>query len=102
VLDYDLVEVAPAPGFSGLDGADGRVLGRVEVLGRVLVGRGVATADVAADETLAQVNPPGAYLVTVLAAFGMTGGDAGDVLEVVEVRTGHMRAPGVKITLRDG
>ena len=52
-----LVRVAPRPILAALEGRDHRVLGGVEVLGRVLVGRRVAAGDVAAGEALAKVHP---------------------------------------------
>ena len=52
-LEHDLVDVTPAPVFTGLEGLDDRVIGRVEMLCGVLVLRGVAAADVSTDQALA-------------------------------------------------
>jgi len=52
-LEHDLIDVAPAPVFAWLEGLDDRVIGRMEVFGRVLVFRGVATANVPTDEAFA-------------------------------------------------
>src|SRR5207253_8983822 len=54
LLKHHLVDVAPAPVFSRLEGLDNRVVGRVEMLRRVLVLRGVATSDMPANQALAQ------------------------------------------------
>jgi hypothetical protein len=52
-LEHDLIDVAPAPVFAWLEGLDDRVIARMEVFGRVLVLRGVATADMPTDEAFA-------------------------------------------------
>jgi len=44
----ELVHVTPYPRLAGLNGADERMLGAVKMLGRVLVLRRIAAADVAA------------------------------------------------------
>ena len=57
-LFHDLfVDVAPEPALVGLRGGDDGVAGALEVLGGVLVLRGVAAADVAAFEAGAEVDP---------------------------------------------
>ena len=66
LLKHHLVDVAPAPVFSRLEGLDNRVVGRVEMLRRVLVLRGVAASDMPANQALAQVNPAIANFQTVL------------------------------------
>jgi hypothetical protein len=71
--DFALIDVAPAPVFSGLEGLDDGVLRLMEMLGGVLVGRAVATADVSADEAEAKVNPLSADLEAVFAAVGRWG-----------------------------
>ena len=53
-LDVRLVYVAPLP-LTGLEGLHHRVSSFFEVLGGMPAGRGVATADMSADETLAQL-----------------------------------------------
>jgi len=52
-LEHDLIDVAPAPVFAWLEGLDDWVFGRMEVFGRVLVLRGVATANMPTDEAFA-------------------------------------------------
>ena len=42
------MNVAPAPVLARLEGLDDRVLGRVEMLSGVAMGRGIAAADMAA------------------------------------------------------
>jgi hypothetical protein len=69
LLKHHLVDVAPAPVFSRLEGLDNRVVGRVEMLRRVLVLRGVAASDMPANQALAQVNPAIASFQTVLTAI---------------------------------
>src|SRR5258708_28741137 len=64
---FDFVHIAPDPGLSRLNGADQRMLHFVEMLGRVLVLGRVATADVPAGETQAQMNPGIARLNTLFA-----------------------------------
>jgi hypothetical protein len=61
-----LIDVAPHPGFAGLDGTNQRVLGVMEMLGRVLILRRIAAADVATFETKAQMNPGVASLHAIL------------------------------------
>ena len=52
-LEHDLIDVATAPVFAWLEGLDDRVIGRMEVFGRVLVLRGVAAANMPTDEAFA-------------------------------------------------
>ena len=68
-LEHDLVDVTPAPVFTRLEGLDNRVVGRVEMLGRMLVFRRVAAADVSTNEALAQMYPGVASFQTILAAI---------------------------------
>jgi hypothetical protein len=48
VVQYDLVNVAPAPILTGLEGAHDGMAGAMEMFGGVFAGGLVATADVAA------------------------------------------------------
>src|SRR5262249_24763998 len=57
VLCVGLGRVAVAPELAGLERANDRVLGGVVMLGRVLVARVVAAADVPARQAEAQVDP---------------------------------------------
>src|SRR5438552_2693772 len=70
-LHSDLVDIAPAPVLAGLERGDDRMLRRMVVLGRVLVLRVVATADVAAGPAQAKVHPGVAGCEALLAAGGV-------------------------------
>jgi hypothetical protein len=48
---FDFVDIAPHPGFSGLDRADEWVLGSAKMLGGMLVLGRIAAAYVSADKT---------------------------------------------------
>ena len=54
---HDLVDIAPEPIFTRLEGLDDRVVSSVEVLCSMLVLRGIAAADVPALGAEAQVYP---------------------------------------------
>ena len=64
-----LVDIAPAPVLSRLEGFDERVLGGVKMLGRVLVLGRIAAAYVPADQALAKMNPAVPHVQALLAAF---------------------------------
>jgi hypothetical protein len=82
-LEHDLVDVAPAPVFTRLEGLDNGMAGRMEMAGSVFVFRGVATANVPADKALAQVYPGIANFQAVLAAISTRR----NFSNLVEVRT---------------
>ena len=82
-LEHDLVNVAPAPVFTGLEGLDNGMAGCMEMPGSVFVLRGVATANVPADKALAQVYPGIANFQAILAAISTRR----DFSNLVEVRT---------------
>src|SRR2546421_11426626 len=69
-LEHSVVDVAVHPVLAALERLDDRMAGGAEVLGRVLVLRRVAAANVAADLAQAQVNPGVPHLQTFLAALG--------------------------------
>jgi hypothetical protein len=48
VTEHDLVNIAPAPALTGLEGPHDGMAGAMEMLGGVFTGRLVATADVSA------------------------------------------------------
>jgi hypothetical protein len=50
LLDHHLVNVAPTPRFTGLKGLDYRMMSRMEMLGGMLILRGVAAANMSTDE----------------------------------------------------
>jgi hypothetical protein len=78
-----LVKVTPAPVLSRLKGLDNRVVGRMEMPGRVLILRGVTAAHMATGEAEAQVDPAVTDFQAILAAVGA----GGDLSYLVEVRT---------------
>jgi len=80
-VQLELVDVAPTPRLTRLDGPHDRMLGRVKVLGRVLILRGIAAADVPAFQAQSQMDPGVANLEALLASarVGL------DVLDLVEV-----------------
>src|SRR5437667_8092901 len=86
-FEVDLVDVAPDPVLTLFEGLDDWVVGGLEVLGRVAVGRLVAAANVAAGAAESQVDPATAGLEALLATVG-----AGRHLaQCVEVRAGRLR-----------
>jgi hypothetical protein len=90
-LEHDLVDVTPAPVFAGLEGLDNRVVGRVEMPGRMLVFRRVAAADVSTNEALAQMHPGVANFQTILAAV-CAGGDISYLVKM-STRLCHLLLP---------
>src|SRR5258706_15123227 len=70
-LHRDLVDITPAPVLAALERGDDRMLRRMVVLGRMLVLRVVATADVAAGPAQAKVHPGIADCEALLAAGGV-------------------------------
>ena len=66
-LEHRLVDKAPAPALAGFERSDNRMAGRVEMLGRVLIGRLVAAPDVTAREAKAEMDPAIAGLEAFLA-----------------------------------
>src|SRR6476469_3506852 len=66
--ERDFVDVAPRPVLARLGGLHDRMADGAKVRARVTVRRAVATADVAAALTHAQVQPPPADLQAVFAA----------------------------------
>ena len=63
------------------------ILRLVKVLGRVFVGRLIATTDMTTDQAQPQVHPPAAGLKAFLAAIGRAWADVLHVLEVVQAIT---------------
>jgi hypothetical protein len=68
-LYFYLIDVAPPPVFSGFKRLDYRMMGRVKMLGCVLIRRTVAAADVSACKAETQMNPVGANLKTVFTSI---------------------------------
>src|SRR5216684_4578835 len=69
-LEYYLVDVTPTPVFIRLEGLDNRVVGRVKMLGGVLILRRIATADMPAFETEAPVYPRIPVSQTIFTSIG--------------------------------
>src|SRR5260370_33440454 len=67
-IEQDFIDKTPAPSFRRIVALDDRMLGGVEMLGRVPVGRIVAAADVAARAADPQMQPLAATLEAFLAA----------------------------------
>jgi hypothetical protein len=65
-----LILKAPAPIFAALKRLNNRVLGRMEMLGGVLVARRVAATNMAAAETFTEMNPAITSLETVFTTLG--------------------------------
>src|SRR5712691_8441238 len=76
-----VIEIAPAPGFAGLDRPDDGVTAALMMGSRVPVPRVVAAADVTARHAYPQVNPHHSDAQAVLAA----GGARTDGLDGVEM-----------------
>jgi hypothetical protein len=83
-VQLHLIDIAPAPSFAGLERLHDRMLGVMKVFGGVFVFRGITTADVAALQTKAEVNPS----VTHLQAFLATMCVRGDLPNLVEMFAG--------------
>src|ERR1700737_356056 len=81
------VYIAEAPLLAGLQRADDRVTGGVEMLGRVLVLGRVAAADVTAAHAQAQVHPGIAHRHALLAALR----PRRDSLHVLQMLAGHVQ-----------
>jgi hypothetical protein len=84
-FEPELVDVAPAPFFAGLDRASERVLSRPEMPDRVLVHRRVATADVSALHAHPKLLPH----VAESLAIGATRPARLHISNVLHVRTCH-------------
>jgi hypothetical protein len=56
-IEFEFIDVAPAPVFTGFQGLDYGMLGRMKVLGCVLVLRRIATTDMSAAHAQAQMHP---------------------------------------------
>jgi hypothetical protein len=83
-VQFQVVDVAPAPSLAGLERLHDRVLSAVEVLGGVFVFRRVAATDMAALQAQPQVHPAVTHLQTLFAALGVRR----DLLDLVEMLAG--------------
>src|SRR5947209_7515268 len=91
-IERDSVDVAPAPVLARFGRLHDGVAGGVEVLRRMLVPGGVATADVAARQAEAQMHPPVPGRETLLAAL-RAGHHRPDFLDVRTGVRGHGGPP---------
>jgi hypothetical protein len=82
-LKFKLVNITPAPVFSRLKGLDDRVVGGMEMPGRVLILGVVTAAHMATGEAEAQMDPGVTDFQAILAAIGA----GGDLSYLVEMRT---------------
>src|SRR2546427_4562936 len=69
-LEEQLVDVAPGPVLTRLEGLNDRVVGGVEMPGGVLILRIVTATDMSTGETEAQVHPGITRFQTILTAIG--------------------------------
>ena len=89
-VEFDLVDVTPAPGFAGFERTHDGMFRAMEVFGGVFVFGRIAAADVSTFETETKMDPGIAHFQTFFAAFGVRG----DFVDVGEVRAGrHDLAP---------
>jgi len=82
-LEHELIDITPAPVFSWLEGLNDRMVGRVKMLGSMLILRRIAAADMPAFETEAQVDPRISNFQTILTSIGARC----DVLYLIKMRT---------------
>jgi len=78
-----LIDVAPAPIFTGLERLDNRVLGGVKVFCGMFIFGGVTAANMAADQAFAQVHPGISHLQTFFAPVSA----GGDITNLIGMRT---------------
>ena len=90
-VKFGFVDVAPAPGFAGLDRTHDGMLRAMEVLGGVFVLGRVTATDVSAFEAQAEMDPGVTHFQTFFAAVGV----GSDFVDVREMRAGwHGGSPG--------
>src|SRR5689334_2118654 len=80
-LEELLVDVAPAPILVRLEALHHGMLRRVEMLGRVLTGRLIAAADMAAKQAHPQMDPVAVRLQAFLATLRGTRGHGSNLIE---------------------
>jgi hypothetical protein len=83
LLEHNLVDVTPAPIFTGLEGLDDGMIRRVKMLGCMFILRRVTTADMSTDQAFAQVDPRVPDFQAVFTAIS-----AGcNLLDLIKMRT---------------
>jgi hypothetical protein len=70
-VEFDFVDVAPAPGFARFERTHDGMLGAMKVFGSVLVFGRIAAAHVATFHAKAKVNPSVTHFQTLFAAGGV-------------------------------
>src|SRR6267154_50693 len=88
-IEQDFIDIAPAPAFRRIVALDDRMLAGVEVLGGMLVGGIVATADVTATAADPQMQP----LAAALEAFLATKRARRDIADAGEVGAAFCHPP---------
>src|SRR5579859_6241209 len=66
LVDINLIDIAPLPALTGLEGLDHWMIGSMEMFGCMLILRRVAAANMTADQAQPQVDPGIATLQTLL------------------------------------
>ena len=69
-IEFHLIDIAPAPSLSGLEGLHDGMLGVMEMFRRMFIFRRVAAAHMSALQTKTQVNPCVANFQALFAAIG--------------------------------
>jgi|SRR6516162_11223152 hypothetical protein len=84
-VQFDFIDIAPTPGFAGLERAHEGVFRAMEVFGGVFVFGGIAAADVSAFKAKAKMNPGVAHSQTFFATIGVRG----DFVDMRKMRAGR-------------
>lgn len=69
-VDYDFINVAPAPLLSRLDGTHQRVAGIVKMFGRMFILGIITTSNITANQTQPQMHPSISHVETFLTDAG--------------------------------
>ena len=81
-IQFEFIDVTPAPIFSGLDRSHDGMRGRMEVFRGVFIFGRIATTDMPAAQAQAKVHPPIARFQTLFT----TSGARFDILDLIEMR----------------
>src|SRR6266480_5375566 len=80
-IQFEFIDVTPAPSCSGLDRSHDGMRGRMEVFRGVFVFGRIATTDVPAAQAQAKVHPPIPHFQTLFT----TSGTRFDILDLIEM-----------------
>src|SRR5881396_943265 len=80
-IQFEFIDVTPAPIFSGLDRSHDGMRGRMEVFRGVFIFGRIATTDVPAAQAQAKVHPPIPHFQTLFT----TSGARFDILDLIEM-----------------